>query len=90
MAMVRRGVQVKAGRFAVLVAAVAAVLVTSARLRPRRPGSSGPAAGRFRPRIVPARPVPDAGTPHAAAVGDLCTCVSELASDLAKRYGGEA
>ncbi|MZD09520.1 hypothetical protein GTW43_31240 [Streptomyces sp. SID5785] len=87
MAMVPWDVRGTTGRLAVLAAAVATVLVTSARLRPRRGAAGAGTAGRVRPRIVPARPVPGPVTEHGAAVGDLCTCVSELASDLAKRYG---
>ncbi|MFE1956141.1 MULTISPECIES: hypothetical protein [Streptomyces] len=91
MAMVPWRVQVKAGRLAVLAVALATALVTSARLRPRRNGGAAPPAGPggLRARIVPARPAPAQVTEHSVAVSDLCTCVSELASDLAKRYGGE-
>ncbi|NEB76405.1 hypothetical protein G3I40_14390 [Streptomyces sp. SID14478] len=42
----------------------------------------------LRAHVVPTHHTP-ADPAHAAAVTDLCTCVAELASDLAKRYGGE-
>ncbi|MFJ9041920.1 hypothetical protein ACIRF8_35890 [Streptomyces sp. NPDC102406] len=91
MGQVPWDVRLKSRRPAVLVAALTAMLVTSVRRRPRRavrPAPAPPAPPRLRAHVVPSHPAP-ADAPHTAAVTDLCTCVAELASDLAKRYGGE-
>ncbi|MEV3853615.1 hypothetical protein AB0J38_04725 [Streptomyces sp. NPDC050095] len=92
MALVPLHVHRKTGQLAVLAAALATALVTSARRRPRAAGSAPPEAPpappRLRAHVVPTHHTP-ADPRHAAAVTDLCTRVSELASDLAKRHGGE-
>ncbi|MET9493782.1 hypothetical protein [Streptomyces sp. NPDC006552] len=90
MGLVPWDVDLKAGQLAVFATALTAVLLTSVRRRPRRAAGAPapPARSQLRALVVPPHPAP-AGTAHTAAVTDLCTCVSELASDLAKRYGGE-
>jgi hypothetical protein len=91
MALVPWDVHFKSGQLAVLAAALATALVTSVRRRPRRAVQAPPAPPlppALRAHVVPAHPTP-ADAEHTAAVTDLCTCVAELASDLAKRYGGE-
>ncbi|MFI7382265.1 hypothetical protein [Streptomyces sp. NPDC049813] len=91
MGLVPWDVHLKAGQLAVAAVALTTVLLSSARRRPRRAARAAPAPParpQLRALVVPIHPVP-AGSAHTAAVTDLCTCVSELASDLAKRYGGE-
>ncbi|WP_306316614.1 MULTISPECIES: hypothetical protein [unclassified Streptomyces] len=89
MALVPWDVHVKVGQLAALAAAVAAALFTTARRRPPTtppPPKTPPAATPLPAQVVPCRSAPTA----TAAITDLCTCVSELASDLAKRYGDES
>lgn len=87
-------VHLRTGQLALVVAVLAAAFAGSARLRARPPGSTRgaapppPPAPCLRAHVVPTHRVP-ADPAHTAAVTDLCTRVSELASDLAKRYGGE-
>ncbi|MEV1019613.1 hypothetical protein [Streptomyces sp. NPDC050264] len=91
MALVPWDVHLKSGQFAVYAAALMAALVTSVRRRPRRAAQAPPAPPappQLRAHVVPTHHTP-ADAEHTAAVTDLCTCVAELASDLAKRYGGE-
>ncbi|MFI0235651.1 hypothetical protein [Streptomyces sp. NPDC016845] len=92
MALVPWDVHLKAGHLAVFAATTATALLTSIRRRPRPTASEPPAPPppppRLRAHVVPPHPAP-ADAHHTAAVTDLCTCVAELASDLAKRYGGE-
>ncbi|MFJ4713391.1 hypothetical protein [Streptomyces sp. NPDC088785] len=93
MASVSWDVHLKAGQLAFFVSLVATAVVTSVRRRPR-PATPQPTAplpppfATYRPPVVPSH-APRADPAHGAAVADLCTCVAELASDLAKRYGGE-
>ncbi|WP_338702441.1 hypothetical protein V2W30_34060 [Streptomyces sp. Q6] len=93
MPLVPWDVHHKAGQLVVLVAVLATALVTSTRrrLRPRPVATAAPPppSPRLTPPVVPCHTI-TADAPHAEAVADLCTCVSELASDLAKRFGGEA
>ncbi|MGY0020003.1 hypothetical protein [Streptomyces sp. cg35] len=89
MALVPWDVHFKTGQLAVFAAALATALVTSVRLRPGPEAPAPPAPPvRLRAQVVPTHSTP-ADAEHTAAVTDLCTCVAELASDLAKRYGGE-
>ncbi|MER5439407.1 hypothetical protein [Streptomyces sp. NPDC002790] len=84
MPLVPWDVQVKIGQLAALAAALAAALLTSARRRHPTPAPPPPPPPPpLQAHIVPCRPAPTTDT-------DLCTCVSELASDLAKRYGDES
>ncbi|WP_372343939.1 hypothetical protein [Streptomyces sp. KL116D] len=93
MALVPWDVHLKTGQLAVFAAMAATALVTSVRWRPRSGGrTAGPVPEPsppvpLRTPVVPTHPTP-ADPQHAAAVTDLCTCVAELASDLAQRYGG--
>ncbi|MFJ8826800.1 hypothetical protein ACIREE_34140 [Streptomyces sp. NPDC102467] len=90
MALVPWDVHLKSGQLAVVAAALVTALVTSRR-RPRRSSQAPPAPPApplLRAHIVPTHHTP-ADAEHTAAVTDLYTCVAELASDLAKRYGGE-
>ncbi|MFI6876936.1 hypothetical protein ACIBL6_26210 [Streptomyces sp. NPDC050400] len=93
MALVPWDVHLKTGQLAVFAAMVATALVTSVRRRPPGGGRTAGAAPEpppplpFRTPVVPTHTTP-ADPQHAAAVTDLCTCVAELASDLAQRYGG--
>ncbi|MFI5663079.1 hypothetical protein [Streptomyces sp. NPDC051684] len=88
MSLVPWDVQVKIGQLAAFAAALATALITSARRRcpdtapnpPEPPPSPTPLSA----HVVPCRQAP-----ATAAVTDLCTCVSELASDLAKRYADD-
>ncbi|MGY0490487.1 hypothetical protein [Streptomyces sp. WG-D5] len=87
MALVPWDVHVKVGHLAALAAALATALLSSARRRtaPAPPKAPPPPS----PAPHPAHVVPSRATPTAAALTDLCTCVSELASDLAKRYADD-
>ncbi|MEV5610777.1 hypothetical protein [Streptomyces sp. NPDC052225] len=94
MALIPWDVHLKAGQLAVFAAMLATTLVTTVRRRARHAGRTGAAAPEpppYAPCRVPVVPTPlvRSDPRHAAAVTDLCTCVSELASDLAKRFGGE-
>ncbi|GAA2302024.1 hypothetical protein OKJ48_31475 [Streptomyces kunmingensis] len=91
MALVPWDVHLKAGQLAVYAAALTTMLLTTVRRRPRRPVQAAPAPPaprHLRAHVVPTHPA-GGDSEHTAAVTDLRTCVSELASDLAKRYGGE-
>ncbi|MET8469258.1 hypothetical protein ABZY90_29925 [Streptomyces sp. NPDC006422] len=89
MALAPWDVQVKIGQLAAFAAAVATTLFRSARRRRSR-GTAAPPKAPAPPTPLPAQVVPCRATATtAAAVTDLCTCVSELASDLAKRYADD-
>ncbi|WP_394428936.1 hypothetical protein [Streptomyces sp. SGAir0957] len=92
MALVPWDVHLRSGQLAVFAATLATALLTSVRRRPRppapEPAAPPPPPPHLRAQVVPPHHTPP-GTAHTAAVTDLCTCVAELASDLAKRYGGE-
>ncbi|MEU6391802.1 hypothetical protein [Streptomyces sp. NPDC046939] len=98
MVLVPWDVHLKAGQLGINAATLATALLASLRRHPRpgpRPGPPAPEPvapppppPRVRAHVVPPHPAPADAT-HTAAVTDLCTCVAELASDLAKRYGGE-
>ncbi|WP_425827209.1 hypothetical protein [Streptomyces fractus] len=88
MPLVPWDVQVKIGQLAAFVAALASALITAARgPRPTPPPPKEPPPPTRPP--LPAHVVPCRSAPTTAAVTDLCTCVSELASDLAKRYADD-
>ncbi|MBO1329670.1 hypothetical protein [Streptomyces sp. VRA16 Mangrove soil] len=99
MALVPWDIHVRTGQLALFASLLTTVLVSSVRRRrPRPAGAQAPAAPApptpsesYRVPVVPTHSTPSAPADpvHAAAVTDLCTCISELASDLAKRYGGE-
>ncbi|MGD6741993.1 hypothetical protein ACOKM3_09155 [Streptomyces sp. BH106] len=88
MSLVPWDVQVKIGQLAAFVAALATALITSARRR-RPPTEPNPPEPPPSPAPLPAHVVPCRPAPATEAVTDLCTCVSELASDLAKRYADD-
>ncbi|MEU6845857.1 hypothetical protein ABZ930_28675 [Streptomyces sp. NPDC046716] len=95
MALIPWDVHLKTGQLASFAALLTTALVGSARLRSRRPEPARaaappppPPAPCLRAHVVPTHSAP-ADPAHTAAVNDLCTRVSELASDLAKRYGSE-
>ena len=94
MALISWDVHLKTGHLASFAALLTTALVGSARLRSRRPlpvravAPPPPPAPCLRAQVVPTHSTP-ADPAHTAAVTDLCTRVSELASDLAKRYGNE-
>ncbi|MFD7298042.1 hypothetical protein ACFV9W_32560 [Streptomyces sp. NPDC059897] len=88
MSLVPWDVQVKIGQLVAFAAALATALITSARRRrphtaPNLPEPPPPPS----PTTLPAHVVPCRQAP--ATDTDLCTCVSELASDLAKRYADD-
>lgn len=93
MALILWDVHLKTGQLASFAALLTTTLVGSARLWSRRPAPVRAAAPPplpvpcLRAHVVPTHSAP--ADPHTAAVTDLCTRVSELASDLAKRYGNE-
>jgi hypothetical protein len=90
MSLVPWDAHVKIGQLAALVATLATGLITSARRRRHRAAPDPPKPPPPpTPAPLPAHVVPCRPAPAAAAVTDLCTCVSELASDLAKRYADE-
>ncbi|WP_353945944.1 hypothetical protein ABII15_33005 [Streptomyces sp. HUAS MG91] len=96
MALISWDVHLKTGQLASFAALLTTALVGSARLWSRRPEPartavpppSPPPAPCLRAHVVPTHSTP-ADPAHTAAVTDLCTRVSEVASDLAKRYGNE-
>ncbi|MYW62812.1 hypothetical protein GTY65_01770 [Streptomyces sp. SID8379] len=91
MALVPWDIHLKAGQLAAFAGLLTTLLVTSVRRRPRTATAQAPAPPpptSYRVPVVPSHPLPIDPT-HGAAVTDLHTCVAELASDLAKRYGGE-
>ncbi|MEB8339707.1 hypothetical protein [Streptomyces endophyticus] len=88
MSLVPWDVQVKIGQLAAFVAALATALISSARRRHPRAAPDPPKPPPARTPL-PAHVVPCRSAPATAAVTDLCTCVSELASDLAKRYADD-
>ncbi|MER5952081.1 hypothetical protein ABT127_39195 [Streptomyces sp. NPDC001904] len=94
MALILWDVHLKTGQLASFAALLSTALVGSARLWSRHPGPVQAAAPPptpvpcLRAHVVPTHSTP-ADPAHTAAVTDLCTRVSEVASDLAKRYGSE-
>ncbi|MFD8569392.1 hypothetical protein [Streptomyces sp. NPDC057694] len=94
MALIPWDVHLKTGQLASFAALLTTAVFGSARLRSRRPPPARaiapppPPEPCLRAHVVPTHSAP-ADPAHTAAVTDLCTRVSELASDLAKRYGGE-
>ncbi|MFJ8933714.1 MULTISPECIES: hypothetical protein [unclassified Streptomyces] len=90
MSLVPWDVHVKIGQLAAFLAALATALITSARRRRPRAAPDPPEPPPPpTPAPLPAHVVPCRPAPATEAVTDLCTCVSELASDLAKRYADD-
>ncbi|MCX4830684.1 hypothetical protein OG785_05485 [Streptomyces sp. NBC_00006] len=90
MSLVPWDAHVKIGQLAAFFAALATAWITSARRRRPRAAPDPPEPPPPpTPAPLPAHVVPCRPAPATEAVTDLCTCVSELASDLAKRYADD-